>query len=322
MKKVGIIGASGYTGHELVKLLTKHSGVELAFLNSHSYSGKKVSDLYSDFADEKLQYTDCSVEEINKMDVDLVFLALPAGHAIEISNQLDSGVKIVDLGADFRFKDMQKYKEVYNVETDLENNDAVYGLPELFRNEIKNAKIVANPGCYATACILASLPIVKFAKYIVFDCKSGWSGAGKESRYAKNPAMLKDNLIPYKLTKHRHKYEVEQFIKTPLSFTPHVLETFRGLMSTCHVLLNDKVNPLQLYEDFYKSEPFVSVSQNIPELTHVVGTNQCNIGGFEVDENNQLVIVSVIDNLLKGASGQAVQNMNLMLGFYEKEGLK
>ncbi len=322
MKKVGIIGASGYTGHELVKLLTKHSKVELAFLNSHSYSGKKVSALYPDFTDMDLQYTGDSVQEINKMDVDLVFLALPAGHAIEIAKQLGDGINVIDLGADFRFMDMTKYKEIYEVETDLEKNNAVYGLPELFRNEIKTARIVANPGCYATACILAALPVVKFAKYIVFDCKSGWSGAGKESAYAKNPTMLKDNLIPYKLTKHRHKYEIEQFVNTPLSFTPHVLDTFRGLMCTAHILLHDKIDAAALYEDFYKAEPFVTVSQNIPELRCAVGTNQCNIGGFEIDENNQLVVVSVIDNLLKGASGQAVQNMNLMLGFYEKEGLK
>lgn len=323
MRKVGIIGASGYAGHELVNLLTKHSGVEVIFLNSHSYSGKKVSELYADFAG-KLKYTDYSIEEINEMEPDLVFLALPAGHAIEITKQLDEKIKVVDLGADFRFKDMAKYKAIYKVENSIEKNEAVYGLPELFREEIKTARIVANPGCYATACLLAALPLQQnqaLAKYVIFDCKSGWSGAGKESAYAKNPLLVKGNLIPYKLANHRHKYEVEQFIKTPLSFTPHVLEAFRGLMCTAHVLLNEKVDA-SLYEDFYKKEPFVSISQNIPELTDVIGTNQCRIGGFEIDENNQLVIVSVIDNLVKGAAGQAVQNMNLMLGFYEKEGLK
>ncbi len=306
MKKVGVIGASGYAGHELIKILSRHDGVELSFLNSHSHCGKNVSDFYPDFKSD-LRYTNCPIQEINKSDVDLVFLALPAGWASQIASQLDENIKIIDLGADFRF-------------------EAVYGLPELFRKEIKQAtRIVANPGCYATACILAALPVQKLAKYIVFDCKSGWSGGGKESKYAKNPSLLKNNLVPYKITKHRHKHEIEQFIKTPLSFTPHVFNAFRGLISTTHILLEEAIaanDVLSLYRDFYKREPFVTVTDVTPEITDVVETNYCKIGGLESDENNQLVVISALDNLVKGASGQAVQNMNLMLGFNEKKGLK
>lgn len=325
MIKAGIIGASGYTGYELIKLLKKHPEVELKVLNSHSYNGKKVSSLYKDFGGEE-EFTNYSVDEINKMKLDCVFLALPHTKAFDVVPNLKCK-KIIDLSADYRFKKAEEYEEVYGVKhLDKDNNKkAVYGLPELFKEKIKKAKIVANPGCYATACLLASLPIQKSAKYIVFDCKSGWSGAGKESAYAKDPNVIKDNLQAYKLTSHRHKYEIEQFIKTKLSFTPHVIDTFQGMMCTTHLLLKKKIAKeeiIKLFEDFYKGQPFVKiVKDKIPDIKDVQKTNYCHIGGFEIDENNQLVIVSVIDNLIKGASGQAVQNMNLMLGFDEGEGL-
>lgn len=323
--KIGIIGASGYTGYELIKLLKKHPKIELKVLNSHSYVGKKVNELYSEFNGDE-GFTNYSIDEINKMKLDCIFLALPHTRAFEIVPKLKCK-KIIDLSADYRFKKTNKYEEVYEAKhlDEKNNKKAVYGLPELFKDKIKKVKIVANPGCYATACILASYPIQKLAKYIVFDCKSGWSGAGKESIYAKDSSVIKDNIQAYKLTKHRHKYEIEQFIKTKLSFTPHVIDTFQGMMCTAHVLLKKKIEKeeiIKLFEDFYKDQPFVNIIKDkIPEIKDVQKTNYCHIGGFEIDENNQLVIVSVIDNLIKGASGQAIQNMNLMFGFDEKEGL-
>lgn len=323
LKKIGIIGASGYTGHELIKILKNHKSVEIKVLNSRSFAGKKVSELYPDYTGDEV-YTDYSNDEINKMGLSLVFLALPNGLAMQTIPALDKKIKIVDLSADYRFKDLKKFEEVYGIKPTYEKNKAVYGLPELFRDKIKKSKLTANPGCYVTASILGTFPIQKYAKYIVLDCKSGWSGAGKESEYAKDENIIKDNIVPYKLTKHRHKYEIEQFIKTKLSFTPHVIDTFQGMMCTSHILLKKDIKKeeiIEMYKEFYKDSPFVKIIDGIPQIKHTQKTNHCHIGGFEIDENNQLVIISTIDNLIKGASGQAVQNMNLMLGFEENEGL-
>ena len=319
MKKVGIIGASGYTGYELIKILVNHNKIELVVLNSKSYNGKKVKELYPDFKGD-LKYTNYSIEEINDI-CDLVFLAVPHTTAMEFVPKLKC--KVVDLSADYRFKDFNKYEEVYKVKHTDKKTNAAYGLPELFKEEIKKADVVANPGCYATGMTLSAYPIQKEASYIVYDCKSGWSGAGKESIFAKDSSVIKDNVIAYKLTKHRHKYEVEQFIKTNISFTPHVIDTFQGMMITAHILLKNKKDVKEikkLYKDFYKNNPFVEVVNDIPDIHAVQGTNKVLIGGFEVDENNQLVIVAVLDNLIKGASGQAIQNMNTMLNFNETEG--
>jgi len=326
MKNVGIIGASGYTGYELIKILLKHKEIELKVLNSQNYEGKQVKELYPDF-NEDLKFTNYSVDEINKMKLDCIFLAVPHTTAFELTPKLNCK-KIIDLSADYRFKKIKKYEEVYKVKhlDEKGNKKAVYGLPELFKNKIKKAKLVANPGCYATACALAALPVSKLAKYIVFDCVSGWSGAGKSSVYAKDHDSIKENFVAYKLTNHRHKPEIEQFIKSKLSFTPHVIDAYQGMMATAHILLKKNVNKdevVKLFEDFYKDAAFVKIVKGkVPEIKDVAKTNYCHIGGFEIDDNNQLVVVSVIDNLIKGASGQAVQNMNLMFGFDEMEGLK
>ncbi len=320
-KKVGIIGASGYAGYELIKILKKHPNVELTVLNSQTYAGQTVKSLYPDFFDPGLKFTNVPIEEISALD--LVFLAVPHKTAMEIAPKLKC--KVVDLSADYRFKKTEIYEKVHGIRHTDKKTKSAYGLPELFKEKIKKAKVIGNPGCYATACILSALPVQKLAKYIVFDCKSGWSGAGKESAYAKNHNVIKENLVAYKLTGHRHKPEIDQFIKVKSSFTPHVIDAFQGMMATAHVLLKKTTSKEQIvkrYEDFYKGQPFVKIIKDkIPEINDIAKTNYCHIGGFEIDENNQLVIIAVIDNLLKGASGQAVQNMNLMLGFDEGEGL-
>ena len=316
--KAGIIGAAGFTGYELIKILKNHPKVDLEVLNSRTYAGKTVKSVYSDFSDSELKFTNVPLEEI---DVDVVFLAVPHGTAMSLVPKLKC--KVIDLSADYRFNDVAVYEKVYkNKHTDT--TKAVYGLPELFKDEIKKANLVANPGCYATASILAALPIQEHADTIIFDCKSGYSGAGVKKTYINDPKNYSDNIIPYKITKHRHKYEIEQFLKNKVSFTPHVIPSFRGLMSTMHATLNKNMDSNQIktiYEEYYKNEPFVKIVDKIPDLHDVQNNNYCYLGGFEVDENKQLVVVSVIDNLLKGASGQAVQNMNLMFGFDEKEGL-
>ena len=249
MKTVGIIGASGYTGYELIKILKKHPNVELVALNSKTYAGQTVKSLYPDFFDAELKFTNASIEEINKLD--LVFLAVPHKTAMEIVPKLKC--KVVDLSADYRFKKKEIYEKVYGVKHTDKKTKAVYGLPELFKEKIKKAKVIANPGCYATVCTLNAFPIQKLAKYIVFDCKSGYYGAGKESDYAKNPDILKENLVAYKLVNHRHKYEIEQFIKTKLSFTPHVIPAFQGMMCTMHAILKKNINKegiIKIFKEF------------------------------------------------------------------------
>src|SRR3989344_2488881 len=278
MKLVGIIGASGYTGYELIKILLKHKEIELKVLNSQSYAEQTVKSLYQDFDNAELKFTGYSTDEINSMQLDCIFLALPHTKATETVPKLKCK-KIIDLSADYRFKKVEKYEEVYKV-THLDkegNKKAVYGLPELNekqKNKIKKAKLIANPGCYATSCILAAMPIQKLAKYIVFDCKSGWSGAGKESAYAKDHNTIKENVVAYKLINHRHKPEIEQFIKTKLSFTPHVIDAFQGMMCTAHLLLKKAANKEEIikkFEDYYKEQPFVKiVKDKIPEVKDVV----------------------------------------------------
>ena len=319
--KAGIIGAAGYTGYELIKILQKHQKIELAVLNSRTYAGKTVKSVYKDFSNPELKFTNIPIEDLNKVDV--VFLAVPNGTAMDIVPKLKC--KVVDLSADYRFEDSKIYEKIYNTKHTDNGTKAVYGLPELFKKEIKKAKLVANPGCYATASILAALPIQKYSENIIFDCKSGYSGAGVKKTYVNDPINYSDNIIAYKITNHRHKYEIQQFLKNKISFTPHVIPVFRGLMCTMHAILNKKIDSNQIkkiYEDFYKNDSLVKIVEKIPELHDVQNSNYCHIGGFEIDENNQLVVISVIDNLLKGASGQAVQNMDLMFGFDETEGLK
>jgi N-acetyl-gamma-glutamyl-phosphate reductase len=316
----GIIGAAGYTGYELIKLLHNHPNVDLTTLNSRTYAGKKVSSVYIDFMDKNLEYTDIGLKKLNQLDV--VFLAVPNGNSMKIVPKLDC--KIIDLSADYRFKDYHVYENIYKSKHLDPEKNAVYGLPELNKKKIKSARLVANPGCYATACILAALPIQKKSENIIFDCKSGYSGAGINKSYVNDPKNFTNNLIPYNLTKHRHKFEIEQFISSKVSFTPHVLPIFRGLMCTMHHISSDYSNSEKVkkeYIDYYRDCRFVRIADDIPELHDVQNNNNCSIGGFEIDDNNQSVIISVIDNLLKGASGQAVQNMNLMFKFDESAGL-
>ncbi len=320
--KAAIIGAAGYSGYELIKILARHKNADLAVLNSRGNAGKAVKSMYPDFFNDKLKFTGIPIE---KLDADVVFLAVPNGIGMELTQKLKSKCKIIDLSADYRYKYTSAYEKVYGIKHIDKKAKRAYGLPELFRKEIKKAKIVGNPGCYATASVLTALPIQKFAKHIIFDCKSGYSGAGVKPTYNNDPKNYTDNIIAYKLSNHRHKSEIEQFIKTKLSFTPHVLPTFRGIMCTMHAILDKKMDSnkiKKIYRDYYKNEPFVKIIEGkIPELHDVQNTNYCLIGGFEIDDNNQLVIVSTLDNLLKGAAGQAVQNMNIMFGLDEKTGL-
>lgn len=323
-KKVGIIGASGYTGHELLKILKNHPSVKLEILNSRNFAGRKVSSLYEDFTGDDV-YTGFDYKSINSIRPDLIFLALPHTLSMAAVQKLDKRIRVVDLSADFRFKDPILYEKAYNHKPAQSKNNWIYGLPELFRDKIKTARFVANPGCYAACSILAAYPVQKLAERIIFDCKSGYSGAGRNSDFAKDPSIIEDNLIAYNLTRHRHKYEIQQFIGPDISFTPHVFNTFQGMMCTAHIILkqNTPVSDIKkAYEKYYKNSPFVRIKDKTPDVADTRKTNFCDIGGFEIDGTNRLVVVSTIDNLWKGASAQAVSNMNLMLGFNETQGLR
>jgi N-acetyl-gamma-glutamyl-phosphate reductase len=324
MKTVGIIGASGFTGHLLSQLIDQHPSVELKVRNSSHYKGQKVKILYPSYKGDAA-YSGYSLREIATLGLDLIFLALPHKQSMDIIAKLEpTGVKLIDLSADHRFQDPTMYKRIYGKTLLATKRQWIYGLPELFREDIKKANAVALPGCYATAAILAVYPLQKDIIHCIFDCVSGWSGAGRDSQYAKDRNLLKDNLIAYSLVKHRHKYEIEQFLGNNISFTPHVFSAIEGLMCTAHILMpNMSAEEIKTrYKKQYQDEPFTIITEKVPDIQSTVGTNICQIGGFETDEAGQLVVVATLDNLIKGAAGQAVQNMNLMFGFDETTGLQ
>ncbi|MDO8647306.1 MAG: N-acetyl-gamma-glutamyl-phosphate reductase [Candidatus Diapherotrites archaeon] len=289
MKKIGIIGGSGFAGQKLIKAVLERKDVELCIAASTSLAGKKVSEEFPELKTE-LCFSEISFDELNSMD--LVFLSVPHGESKKIVPELDC--KIIDLSADYRLSE-------------------TYGLPEVFGDEIKNSRIVANPGCYATACLLAAFPLKDSISSVVFDCISGYSGGGKN---ASAKYDYGENIIAYELTSHFHIAEIEKILGQNVSFTPHVASNFAGLMCTAHIFLNEKIGSQEIlgkYKEFYTGS-FTQVAEKIPSTKDTVGTPYCKIGGFQQDKNNRLVVVSAIDNLLKGAASQAIENMGLVLG--------
>ncbi|WP_462272231.1 N-acetyl-gamma-glutamyl-phosphate reductase [Methanohalophilus sp.] len=325
----GIIGATGYTGGELMRLLLNHPHVNLEMATSRKLAGKKVSKKHGHLAG----MTDLEFEELDSVAVrqrcDVVFLAVPHGSAMDIVPQLiDSDLRIVDLSADYRLG-VDEFEKVYNLEH-RDPRKAAFGLVEL-HPEVKGETFVANPGCYPTGATLAAAPVVKagLANIAVFDSKSGITGAGVNPSHVSHYPNMAENIQPYKLTTHRHRAEIWQELNAlggldNVNFTPHIIPAIRGILTTAHLFLNEecsKEDIRQLYDSFYSDCPFVRLVEDIPGLDNVRGSNFCDIG-FEIDANsNRLVVVSAIDNLVKGASGQAIQNMNLMCGFKETDGL-
>lgn len=311
--KIGVIGASGFTGQELTALLAVDKYAQIAFLHSRSGAGKK-----SEFTNAKIE--NLSKAQMLEKNPDLVFLAAPNGVAMrEAKFFLENNIKVIDLSADFRFKKTKTFEETYKIKHALPKAKAVFGLTEIFEDELKNANLVANPGCYVTACLLALLPIKEKIKLAVLDAKSGYSGAGKKFD---NHAELKANtIIPYKPSNHRHQAEIQQFSPSPIFFTPHMINTFRGLEVSCHFILKPnerELNFYKIFKDFYKASPHVKIQKNIPSLKSVKATNNCILGGFEIDKKGRLALISVIDNLRKGASSQAVQNLHAIYGLPKK----
>lgn len=338
MIKVGIIGASGYTGEELARILALHPGVELTVATSRQYAGKKLSDIFPNLRKiVDLKVEDVVIDELVKR-ADLFFTAVPHQTAMGLVPQLlEKGCKVVDLSADFRIHDAAVYEKWYQAHSAPGYlNQAVYGLPELHREQIKKSSLVANPGCYPTSIILAAAPLLKGGmidpETIIADSKSGASGAGRGAAVGSLFCEVTEGFKAYKVAEHRHTPEIEQEITklagrpVVISFTPHLLPMSRGILSTIYAKLLPGVTGQQVraaYEEFYSQERFVRLcgEGELPATQFVRGSNFCDIGWKLDPRTGRIVIVSAIDNLVKGAAGQAVQNMNLICGLPEEMGL-
>lgn len=338
MIKAGVIGASGYAGAELVRLLWNHPQVSVEAVSSHSYEGKALSELYPGF------YQICDLCFVKDEEVistcDVIFASMPHGHSEPLAKQaMKLGKKFIDLGADFRLDDEKDYQEWYGLayqEKELHDLQ-VYGLPEFQRDKIKGASLIGNPGCYPTASALALYPLIKQGfldeKHIVIDAKSGVTGAGKSLSETGHFPRCNESFHPYKVAQHRHTPEIEQTLsymskeKVKISFVPHLLPVSRGIVITAYADLkvNMKLDEIMaLYEAQYQNEQFVRVlpKGECADLKFVQYSNYCDIS-IHLDERNQrVIIVSAIDNMIKGAAGQAIQNMNILYALPEEMGLK
>ena len=338
MLKVGIYGASGYTGQELLRLLLRHPQTEIVALTSRRYAGVSVSDIYPVFIGlTDLAFIDASPDDVTGL-ADIVFLALPHGVSMKVAPVfLKAGKKVIDLSADFRLRDVAAYEQWYGRHTAPDViKESVYGIPELYRDDIVTARLVANPGCYPTSVILGLAPLLRADwienTSIIVDAKSGVSGAGREPQVGTLFCEVDEGFKAYKVGQHRHTPEMEQEISllaghdVRISFTPHLLPLKRGILSTIYATLQKDVTTaelIDLYRTFYEGKNFVRVYKagNLPNISSVRGSNYCDIGLTIDKRTKRVIIISTIDNLIKGASGQAIQNMNLMCGLNEDTGL-
>jgi N-acetyl-gamma-glutamyl-phosphate reductase len=339
MLKVAICGGSGYTGAELLRILLRHPKVRVVAVTSERSAGKPVTELYRHL----YEYSDLVFEPLKKerllKKADLFFMALPHGASQEaVDFFFRNGKKVIDLSADFRLKNPMVYEQWYKTPHRYESTlkAAVYGLPEVYRKKISKTSLVANPGCYPTGAILGLYPAIKGklidVSSIVIDSKSGTSGAGRKSDVALSFCEVNESFRAYGVTTHRHTPEMEQEIsllsKKPVSvnFTPHLLPVSRGILTTIYARLNCRAELKRLvniYKRTYSNEPFVRVLDEgkYPDVRNVKGTNLCEIGLAVNKTTNTLIVITAIDNLVKGASGQAVHNMNIMMGFDEATAL-
>ncbi len=339
-KPIGIIGASGYGGVQLVKLLLEHPGVEIVYLGGDSSAGKQYGSIYPHLA----HCIDLGVEKIDLDEIanrcEAVFLGLPNGLACNIAPTLiEKGCKVLDLSADYRFRDLDTYTSWYKKEReDLETaNQAIYGLPELYREQIKQAQLIGCPGCYPTASLLALSPLLKQGlidpSTAIIDAKSGTSGGGRQGKINMLLAEADSSIAAYGVANHRHTPEIEQICselahqEVTLQFTPHLMPMVRGILSTVYATLRDpglvREDLITIYSAFYRSSPFITVLPNgvYPQTKWSCGTNRAYIG-IQVDSRTgRVIVLSAIDNLIKGQAGQAVQCLNLMMGWDEAMGL-
>lgn len=337
MIKASIIGATGYVGAELARLLHGHSSVDLVCLASKSYSGKKYSQLYPGHPCKDYTLQDINIKKIAQKS-DVVFTALPHGVSCETVVELCKyDIKIIDMSGDFRYDNEKIYEQWYNIKHPniALMKSAVYGLSEIHREQIKNSKIIANPGCYTTCAILSLYPLLENnlidTDSIIVDAKSGVTGAGRKANQSLHYCEIDESFKAYKVTGHRHTSEIEQEISKAsgesiqIDFTPHLLPIKRGILETIYAKLKDGVTQKEIIEAYskYNNEQFISVLDYgmMPEIKSATGSNSF-LCGYKINEStNTLIIVSAIDNLIKGAAGQAIQNMNIIYGLDESEGL-
>jgi len=338
--RVGIIGVTGYTGGELLRLLINHPYVEIKKAFSRSNAGNDVVEVHPNLYKEiSLIEEELDVENFLK-DLDLVFLALPHGKSAPLVKEIHRNkVKVVDLGADFRLKDLVDYQKWYELEHICPEliAESVYGLPEIYKDKIIGCSILANPGCYPTSIILGLAPLISSKlinlNSIVIDSKSGITGAGKTLTQQSHYPDMNDNLLAYKVGCHRHISEIEQELsilattKVIASFTPHLIPMNRGILSTIYSDLKIAISQKELdnlYSEYYRNCPFIRLrnTNSLPQTKWVQGSNYCDIAPVLDERTGKVIIISAIDNLVKGASGQAIQNMNLMFGLEETTGLK
>ena len=320
--QIAIIGASGYAGGDLIRLLLTHSTAEVTIATSRRLAGKPIETVHPHLKGfTKLSFENPSIENL---DADLAFLAVPHTAGMTYARPLlERGIKVVDLSADYRLP-KETFEKVYGVpHTDY--FEAPYGIPELHRDECRNAEFVSNPGCFPTGATLAAAPLTTSAHTIIYDSKTGVSGAGDNPSAVTHYPNVGDNVNPYKWTSHRHLAEMKQEIlklnsSAKVYFTPHLVPVNRGILTTAHILLNEPLGQEeveQLYQRYYEGEPFIRYQ--MPILASVRGSNFVDLKAES--EGDRVVVVSAIDNLVKGASGQAIQNMNIMCGFDERDGL-
>ena len=334
--KVGIVGGTGYTGVELLRLLATHPGTEIACITSRGEAGQRVSDMFPSLRGYiDLPFTDPAQADLAGCDV--VFFATPNGIAMQQTRALlDAGVRVIDLAADFRIQDVAVWEKWYGMTHACPDliAEAVYGLPELNRDRIGAARLVANPGCYPTAVQLGFLPLLKAgvvdASHLIADAKSGVSGAGRKAETHILFAEAGDNFKAYGVAGHRHLPEISQGLTgmcgqdIGLTFVPHLTPLIRGIHATLYARLTRDVDVQALFEEQYCNERFVDVLPpgSHPETRSVRGSNQCRVAVHRPGNGDTIVVLSVIDNLVKGAAGQAVQNMNIMFGFAETTALE
>lgn len=338
MIKVGVVGATGYAGYQLTAILSQHKNVSINFLSSHNYSNMRFSDVYGNLKGIlDMECIDIQQVEDKLPGIDLLFLALPHGQSFElVEKTLSAGVKVIDLGADYRLKDCTEYEKWYGVPHKLSSvlDKAVYGLPELNRKKLAKAKLIANPGCYPTASALALAPLLHAGVIdntsIIIDAKSGVSGAGRSASIASLFCECNDSVKAYNIASHRHTPEIEQQLsdvagsKVLVSFTPHLVPMNRGILATCYGSLKKSITQdeaYDIYKSYYYKENFIRITDTLPETRFVKGSNICDIAVRVDERTNRVIAVSAIDNLIKGAAGQAVQNMNILFGLYEHTGL-
>ena len=339
MIKVGIIGSTGYAGAELVRILTGHKEAEIVWYGSRSYVDKQYADVYRNmFQIVDAACMDDNMDELSRQ-VDVIFTATPQGLCASLVNEdILSKTKIIDLSADFRIKDVSVYENWYGIEHKSPEfiNEAVYGLCEINRDKVKGARLVANPGCYTTCSILTAYPLAKEGiidmSTLIVDAKSGTSGAGRGAKLPNLFCEVNENMKPYGVATHRHTPEIEEQLgyasgeKVVINFTPHLVPMNRGILATEYASLKKDVTYEEvkaIYDKYYADEKFVRVlkENELPETKWVEGSNYVDIN-FKIDtRTNRIIMMGAIDNLVKGAAGQAVQNMNLMFGLDEAEGL-